>query len=67
MLISSTIPSAESLVLISSILDLAFFFGGGLLALATIFFVVFVKNRKTKETDEKSIESVVHLVTEKLD
>ncbi len=30
-------------------LGLSFFFGGGLLALATIFFVVFVKNRKTRE------------------
>jgi len=32
-------------------LGLPFFFGGGLLALATIFFVVFVRNRKTREKE----------------
>ncbi len=48
-------------------LGLPFFFGGGLLALATIFFVVFVKNRKTRENGEKSIEAIAPLIAEKLD
>ena len=36
-------------------LGLPFFFGGGLLALATIFFVVFVRNRKTSDKEDKSV------------
>jgi len=48
-------------------LGLPFFFGGGLMALAIIFFVVFVKNRKTKTIDAKSIEVITSFVTEKLD
>ncbi|NPD89703.1 MAG: MFS transporter [Asgard group archaeon] len=47
-------------------LGLPFFFGGGLLALATIFFVVYVKNRKTKETEKKRIEAIT-ILTEQLD
>ncbi|GAH38217.1 unnamed protein product [marine sediment metagenome] len=39
----------------------------GLLAFATIFFMVFVKNRKTREIKEKSIVVVATLVAERLD
>jgi len=48
-------------------LGLPFFFGGGLLALVTIFFVVFVKNRKTRERAEKSIEVMSPFIAEKLE
>ncbi len=48
-------------------LGLPFFFGGGLLVLAIAFFVVTVKNRKTKTIVEKSIEVIAPSVYEKLD
>jgi len=48
-------------------LGLPFFFGGGLLAIATIFFVVFVRNRKTGKKEEKSFEVMSPLIAEKLE
>ncbi|MBY8999853.1 MAG: MFS transporter [Candidatus Heimdallarchaeota archaeon] len=48
-------------------LGLPFFFGGGLLVLAILFFVVTVKNRKTKPVDKKSVEVIAPFIAEKLD
>jgi len=59
--------AALTSALLDVYLGLPFFFGGGLLALATIFFVVFVRNRKTREKGEKSIKAVAPLIVDKLD